>query len=334
MLLASHKPTQLMNNLKKTLLLLIIGYSADCFPQFTDVINSNRPGESMTAYSVGKSVFQLEAGTYYIDEQHSLLKNQIKGLGLTMDFRFGYFLEELEFILNTGFQGDQYTAPLTDEIRTGIKELTFGAKYLIWDPFKNYEEKLDIHSWKANNKFKWRRLLPAVSGYAGVNFNIGDTYNYPNEPVFGPRIMIITQQQLNPYVVLVTNIFYNDFISAYKNYGFIATLTYGINERWSCFLEDKGIQGDYYSDNIFTCGAAYLIKQNIQIDASISRNFKDTPEIVYGGIGFSWRFDKNYKPVKIEVKDEEKEKEKGKTKGDKKRDKQKEETKKRLEEEF
>jgi len=324
-----------MKNIQKILTLILLSSSVHCFSQFTDVINSNRPGESMTAYSVGKTVFQVEGGTYYIDEYHTLLNYQIKGMGLTTDFRFGYFLEELEFILNTGFQYDQYTEPLVNETRSGIKNLTFGAKYLLWDPFKNYEEKVDIHSWKANNKFKWRRLLPAVSGYAGVNFNIGDTYNYPDEPVFGPKIMIITQQQLNPYVVLVTNIFYNDFISAYKNYGFIATLTYGFNERWSCFIEDKGIQGDYYADNIFTCGAAYLIKQNIQIDASISRNFKDTPEIVYGGIGFSWRFDKNYKPVRIEVKDDaEKEKEKGKTKGDKKRDKQKEETKKRLEEEL
>lgn len=321
-----------MKNSKKILILLIISYAANGFSQFTDIINSNRPGESMTAYSVGKTVFQLEGGTYYIDEQHSLLNNQIKGMGLTMDFRFGYFLEELEFILNTGFQYDQYTAPLVNETRTGIKELTFGAKYLIWDPFKNYEEKVDIKSWKANQKFKWRRLLPAVSGYAGVNFNIGDTYNFPDEPIYGPKIMIITQQQLNPHVVFVTNIFYNDFLSDYKNYGFIATLTYGFNERWSCFIEDKGIQGDYYADNIFSFGAAYLIKQNIQVDASIGRNFKDTPEIVFGGIGFSWRFDKNYKPVKIEV--EEDVKDKDKTKGDKKRDKQKEETKKRLEEDL
>lgn len=326
-----------MNSIKKIFTLLIISNSVNCFSQFTDIINSNRPGESMTAYSVGKTVFQLESGTYYIDEQHEFLKNQINGLGLTMDFRFGYFLEELEFILNTGFQYDQYTEPLVNETRSGIKNLTFGAKYLIYDPFKNYKEKINIMSWKANNKFKWRSLLPAVSGYAGMNFNIGDTYNYPNEPIYGPKIMIITQQQLNPYVVLVTNIFYNDFLSEYKNYGFIATLTYGFNERWSCFVEDKGIQGDYYADNIFSFGAAYLIKQNIQVDASMGRNFKETPEIIFGGIGFSWRFDKNYKPVKIEVKDEEKEKEKEKgkkTKGDKKRDKQKEETKKRLEEDL
>jgi hypothetical protein len=35
----------------------------------------------------------------------------------------------------------------------------------------------------------------------------------------------------------------------------------------------------------------------MQIDASISTNFKDTPTVLYGGIGFSWRYDGNYKEV-------------------------------------
>lgn len=37
--------------------------------QFTDVINSNRPGESMAAFSVGKTVFQAEAGLFMINEK-------------------------------------------------------------------------------------------------------------------------------------------------------------------------------------------------------------------------------------------------------------------------
>jgi hypothetical protein len=37
----------------------------------------------------------------------------------------------------------------------------------------------------------------------------------------------------------------------------------------------------------FIGGAAYLINNNLQIDAT---NFKDTPTVLYGGIGFSWRY--------------------------------------------
>jgi hypothetical protein len=39
----------------------------------------------------------------------------------------------------------------------------------------------------------------------------------------------------------------------------------------------------------------------MQIDASISTSLKDTPSILYGGIGFSWRYDANYKEVRMKV---------------------------------
>ena len=39
----------------------------------------------------------------------------------------------------------------------------------------------------------------------------------------------------------------------------------------------------------------------MQIDASISNSLKTTPSILYGGIGFSWRYDANYKEVRMKV---------------------------------
>lgn len=37
----------------------------------------------------------------------------------------------------------------------------------------------------------------------------------------------------------------------------------------------------------------------MQLDASISTNFKDTPSVLYGGVGVSWRYDGNYKEIRI-----------------------------------
>ena len=56
----------------------------------------------------------------------------------------------------------------------------------------------------------------------------------------------------------------------------------------------QAYKSDYYADNIIRLGAAFLVRENIQIDASISKNIKDTPAIVMGGFGVSWRFDQNY----------------------------------------
>ncbi|HQF48825.1 MAG TPA: transporter, partial [Flavobacterium alvei] len=41
------------------------------YGQHTDQINSNRPGETMSAFAVGKSVIQVESGVYGIKENHS-----------------------------------------------------------------------------------------------------------------------------------------------------------------------------------------------------------------------------------------------------------------------
>lgn len=290
------------------------------FGQHTDIINSNKPGESMTAFSVGKTVFQVEGGLYYINEDHSTLEYDAKGFGLNLDARYGFFLEQLELILNSQFQFDKYTASGFEDNRSGFRNLTFGAKYLIYDPFKNYEEKVNIYSWKANQKFKWRRLIPAVAAYAGVNFDIGDDYFHPDEPTISPKVMIITQQHIANRLVFVTNIFANKVTSTeFRTLGYVATLTLGFNQKWSGLLEHKGLKNDYYSDSILTVGAAYLLMNNFQVGATISKNFKDTPDLFYGGLNASWRFDQNYKPVKIEVEDKNEPKRAGKKKDKKKR---------------
>lgn len=61
-------------------LLLFAFCSSASYAQFTDVINSNRPGESMSGFSVGKTVFQTEAGIYALAEDHDILNTKAKDL--------------------------------------------------------------------------------------------------------------------------------------------------------------------------------------------------------------------------------------------------------------
>ncbi|AWG25883.1 transporter [Flavobacterium kingsejongi] len=313
-----------MTRLKPTLLLLSLLATSLNYAQFTDAINSNRPGKSMSAFSVGKTVFQAEGGIYGISENHDILNYDAKGFGGELAIRYGAFKEQLEFVVELQYQADQYTTALQTTNRSGLKSTTIGAKYLVYDPFKNYEEKVNIYSWKANHRFKWRQLIPAVGVYAGANLVFGDNpYTFATDPSISPKVMVITQNHFGRWVV-VTNIIADKISTDYPSYGGILTVTRGFNEKWSGFLEVQGYKSDFYSDGIFRGGAAYLIQENIQVDASISKNIKDTPSIFYGGIGISWRFDKNYKDVLIDS---------GKdSKGDKKAKKEKEEKKKRVDE--
>jgi len=260
------------------------------YGQYTDQINSNRPGETMSAFAVGKSVIQVESGIYGIKENHSIQNYDANGFGIDMTLRWGLFKEQLELIADLQYQ-------------SAFKQTVLGAKYLIYDPFKNYERKINLYSWKANRAFNWHQLIPAVSIFAGANITLADNpYYFAPYAAISPKIALITQNHLGDgSLVLITNII-ADFIGTdYPSYGYGITLTKGFNKNWSGFIENQGYMSDFYSDAIVRCGAAYLLHDDLQIDASISKSLKTTPSMLYGGVGLSWRYDAGYKEVRMKV---------------------------------
>ena len=274
-------------------------FSIVCFTivtqaQFTKIINSNRPGESMTAYAVGRHMLQVETGVYGLLEEHPKMRYNNNGIGLNLNVRYGNFDDRLEFVLESNTIYDYFSSPLIQEYRFGFKSANFGAKFLVFDPFKDKKDDWNMYSWKANKKFKWNQFIPAVAIYAGANINHDNNRFYPivvDEGIVTPRAMLVTQNQFGTSTIFVTNWFWDKFGSPYENKGFIATLTNSFAKKYMVMFEFKAIQGDYYSDQIFTAGLAYLLRDNMQLDASISKNFKDTPDLFYGGLGMSYRFD-------------------------------------------
>jgi len=307
------------------LLLAFVLISTANYAQFTDVINSNRPGKSMAAFSVGKTIIQAELGFYGYKEEHDLLNYEAIGGGTELSVRYGAFFEQLEFSLDMQYQMENFTAPLVDKNNSGFKQTTIGAKFLVYDPTKKYiNRKPNLYSYHANHKFSWRQFIPAVGVYAGLNLDLSDGVfdraKFAPEAKASPKFALLTQNQLGRYV-LVGNIIADKFGSNRESIDYIVTLTRGFNPRWSAFVECQGYTGDYYADVVARGGAAFLVKQNIQIDASIGTNFKTTPSLLIGGIGVSWRFDQNYEDVLIRLPKDEKDKEKEKK--DKKKDKEK-----------
>ncbi|WP_289666132.1 transporter [Flavobacterium panacagri] len=274
------------------------------FAQYTDVINSNRPGETMSAYGVGKSVIQAELGVYGIKEKHDLLDYDASGFGTDFTLRYGAFLEQLEFVLDVQYQMANYDTPYTSYKKNNFRQTVLGAKYLIYDPYKNYKKEVNIYSYKANRNFQWRELIPAVSVFAGANFVGADNpYYFSPDGAISPKVSLITQNLFGGGSwVFVTNIIADYIGTDYPSYGYVLTLTHGFNDRWSGFVENQGYKSDFYSDSIIRGGAAYLLSSNMQVDASISTNFKNTPSILYGGVGISWRYDGWYKEKVIEAK--------------------------------
>jgi len=295
--------------------------------QYTDDINSNRPGETMSAFSVGKSVIQAEIGFYGINEEHNIQNYQASGFGTDLMLRYGLLMEKLELIADIQYQTQEFTTPFTSFKKNDFKQTVLGAKYLIYDPFKNYEKSVNIYSYKANRRFDWHQLIPAVSIFAGANFVFKDnpyafgsnTLTFASaESSISPKVMLITQNHFGDgRWVLVSNIIADYITTDYSGYGYVLTLTRGFNKQWSGFLENQGYKSDLYSDAIVRGGAAYLLSANMQIDASISSNFKNTPSVLYGGVGFSWRYDTKYKEQQMQFGKEKKSKKSKKSKAEK-----------------
>lgn len=273
------------------------------YAQHTDEINSNRPGETMSAFAVGKSVIQVESGIYGIKENHSILGYDGNGFGVDMTLRWGLFMEKLELIADFQYQYEVFNPAIKYPDKSAMKQTILGAKYLIYDPFKNYEKKVNVYSWKANHSFNWHQLIPAVSVFAGANFTFADNpYYFSPDAAISPKVVLIAQNHLGDGSwVFVTNIIADYIGTDFPSYGYGITLTKGFNQKWSGFIENQGYMSDFYSDAIVRGGAAYLIHNDLQIDASISTSLKDTPSILYGGIGFSWRYDTGYKEVRMKV---------------------------------
>ncbi|WP_036384566.1 transporter [Muricauda sp. MAR_2010_75] len=279
---------------KKTLFLFILT-PVFLSAQYTDVINSNRPGRAISAYAVGKNVVQAEAGLFYEQQDNADLNSDSNIFGTDMALRYGFLFEELEINWEGTFMKQNINYPdfgiegkLADFSRNRL-----GVKYLLYDPYKNPERnKPNLYSWRANNLFQWKNLIPAVSLYGGVNFVLGDNPFYPGEPTTSYRGAIATQSRLSPRFVLISNVAYDRIGTDFPEWRYALSLSYALRDpRWSIFFEGQGISGDRYSDIILRTGVARLLNPNFQVDLHMGSGFKNDPSRLFVVLGASYRLD-------------------------------------------
>ncbi len=290
------KPS-LMKCFRFLLLALLLVNFKPALAQYTDVINSNRPGVSKSAFSVGTNVLQFELGGRSVKEEHVPLQYEVSGFAINFAARYGLFWEQLELNVELDYQNDSFTSNTTslpnDQSRANFRYLAIGANYLIYDPYKSEEDEgPNLRSYHANNRFQWKWLIPAVSVYAGANYDSPDNPYTPfGVEGFSPKIRLATQNNFFNGWVYVMNFSYSRITTDDPEFQYVLTLTKGINSRWSVFGEIQGINSDFYADNLFRIGGAYLLNRNFQLDTNITFNTKDTPSVFSFSFGASYRFD-------------------------------------------
>ncbi|KKM66599.1 hypothetical protein LCGC14_1479600, partial [marine sediment metagenome] len=177
---------------------------------------------------------------------------------------------------------------LTDFSRNRI-----GLKYLVYDRYKSEERnKPNLYSWRANNVFQLKNLIPSVSIYGGATFNLGENPFYVGDPTVSYRGMIITQSKITPRFVLITNFAYDRITTDFPELSYLISFSHAFqNPKWSAFLEHQGIQSDRYSDALLRGGVAHLLNEDLQVDFNLGASFKNTPSRIFVSMGASYRFD-------------------------------------------
>ena len=281
---------------KSAIFSLLLFIASNLHAQYTETINSNRPGQSQGAFAVGTNVIQLESGIYFGNEEHSAFGTDTDLWGIDYQLRYGLLFENLELNLTGAYESqDIYRSFLGTTSEGNISNFrsnTIGAKYLIFDPNVSLkEDKPNLYSWKANQQFKWKTLIPAVSLYAGANFSFGDNpYLFQGEGKFSPKAAIITQNNWGRWV-LVLNFIADKLTEDFRSYTGIVTFTHTLSQNLAIFAEYQTIKSDIYADDILRAGGAYLIGKDFQFDISGLVNFKDTPSKWQIAAGVSYRLD-------------------------------------------
>lgn len=286
-----------MLNPRVLVLILFLSASKFTWAQYTDVINSNRPGASKSAFSVGTNVLQFELGGRTVKEEHTPLNYEVSGFGVDFSARYGLFFEQLELNVDMNYQNDTFTnnssSIPSESSRANFKNFTIGVNYLVFDPYKNSgEDKPNLYSYHENQKFQLKSLIPAISVYLGANFDSeNNPFTPPNTEGFSPKVRLATQNNFNGGWVFVSNFIYDRIGNDDPEFQYILTLTKNITNQWVAFGEFQGIKNDFYADNLIRLGGAYLWTKNFQLDANVTFNSKDTPSVFNINFGASYRFD-------------------------------------------
>jgi hypothetical protein len=270
----------------------LIGHTS-IFAQYTDVINSNKPGFSESPYSVGKNVYQFESNLFFRNITTDPTFSKPQSLGLDLLFRTSFFLEKLELNAQFTYQQDKVAFKnifTSNYFTSGFSRMTIGAKYLLFQ--KEYEDKSkEVRSFRRKYAFDRKRLIPSVALYLGMNTDfVNDIYKRGD---ITPKVGVLLQHNLTTDFNLITNIFYDNIGSDFSEISYIVTATQSFSSRWSVFFENQTIFKKTQNNTNLALGFAYLYSRDLQFNSSGRLLFEGKAQGFYAGLGVSYRINKH-----------------------------------------
>ena len=284
-----------MNRLHLFIMSFFIG-SVMVFAQYTDVINSNKPGFSESPYSVGRGVYQFESNLFLRNTAIKPTFSQPQSLGIDLLFRTSFFLDKLELNAQLTYQKDKIAFKnifTSHYFTSGLSRMTIGGKYLVYQ--QTYKDKSkEIRSWKRKNAFDITRLIPSVAVYLGMNTDFVNDIHKTGS--ITPKVGILLQNNLSRNFNVITNFYYDNIGTDFAQYSYIITLTQSFSNRWSAFFENQMVFQKKQNNINLGAGLAYLYSPNLQFNTSVRFLFEGETQGYYAGLGISYRIDKHQDP--------------------------------------
>ena len=227
--------------------------------QFQETIDSGRPGNSVGVFTVGKKVFQVEAGVDYLGKLDLYSSNTLLKYGIT---------ERIE--INGG---------VTNNISNDgeVEMFSVGGKFNIFEgdsmlPSTGFQTTFNLSTLDTVNS---NVSILFIVGYA-FNQSWSYTFNFGANVDLESSTMIEDSKEKN--IVFVEGVY-------------TFNLSYKIDDKWTFFVEPYGTIDKYYDPKIkINCnsGLSYLLSDNFKID--VLGGYKiNTDEAVTVGAGISWR---------------------------------------------
>ena len=261
--------------------------------QYTDVLNSNKPGLSESPYSVGTKVYQFESNFFFRNTSIEPTFSQPQSFGVDLLFRTSFFLEKLELNTQLTYERDKVAFKnifTSHYFTTGLSKFTIGAKYLLFQP-EYADNTKEVRSWRKRFAFDKKRLIPSVAVYLGVNTDLVDEIHKTQSVT--PKIGVLLQHNLTYDFNVISNVFYDKIGTDFSEISYIFTATKNFGDRWSGFLEHQGVFQKTQNNVNFGGGFAYLFSKDFQINTSARFLKEGKTKGFYTSLGISYRIDKH-----------------------------------------
>ncbi|MEO9570474.1 MAG: transporter [Polaribacter sp.] len=261
--------------------------------QYTEVINSNKPGFSESPYSVGTGVYQFESNFFLRSTSIDPTFSRPQDFGVDLLFRTSFFLEKLELNTQLTYQRDKIAFKnifTSHYFTSGLSKFTIGAKYLLFQPTYTDKSK-EVKSWKRRYAFDKKRFIPSVAIYLGMNTDLVNEIHKTQS--ITPKVGVLLQHNLTNEFNVISNVYYDKIGTDFSEISYIITATQNFGSRWSGFLEHQGVFLKYQNNLNFGAGLAYLFNKDFQINTSARYLLEGRTNGFYGGLGISYRIDKH-----------------------------------------